>query len=155
VKASIKRVIIVYQLFDNSVFFAAQEDGTIYHVPVRHEVADHITNKKDKNFCHVLVSSLASMRDTIRDVVFAKKIRTFKAVSPILLLAYPEVDEEAASRRLQSLWKDDLVHIAAEGYSDLADNLMEIATNCSFTRTQHNHDQQARSKQQVQSAWTG
>jgi hypothetical protein len=191
-KSSNRRTIVVYQLYDNSVFFSSQEDGSrslpvkdpadnIYHVPGKLAVADHqvlkklvhmtvpllraggdcekvimsplpryikrccgdrdhITNKKEKSFCEILGNSLASMRDTIRDVVFSKKIRSFKAVSPILLLTDPDTDEETANKRLKSLWKEDPIHMAAEGYSDLVHNIAEMAVNCSFTRNQHSDE---------------
>jgi hypothetical protein len=74
------------------------------------------------------------MCDTIPYVVFNKKIKSFKVISPLLLLDDPEVDEEAANRRLKALWKDDLVHMAAEGYSDLVDSLLELVATISFPR---------------------
>jgi hypothetical protein len=101
---------------------------------------DHITNKKEKSFAEILGNSLASMRDTIRDVVFSKKIRSFKAVSPILLLTDQDSDEEAANKRLKTLWKDDPIHMAADGYSDLVHNIAEMVVNGSFTRDQHSDE---------------
>jgi hypothetical protein len=108
--------------------------------------ADHITNKKDKNFCEILGNSLASMRDTIHDVVYSKKIRSFKAVLTILLLTDPEADDDTANKFLKSLWKDDPVHMASEGYSVLVSNIAEMAAGCTFTCDQHGEEAQPKPK---------
>jgi hypothetical protein len=49
------------------------------------EDQSHLVNRKEKKFCADLGDSLSNMKDTIRDVVFSKKIRAFKVVSPLLL----------------------------------------------------------------------
>jgi hypothetical protein len=70
----------------------------------------HLVNRKDKKFCADLGDVLSNMKDTIRDVVFSKKIRAFKVVSPLLLLVGAE-EADGATKKFMVLFKDDPVHI--------------------------------------------
>jgi hypothetical protein len=185
IRGTSKRVVVIYHLFNNSVFFSAMEDGSrslpkrgmdnIYHVPGKLEFADHtvlknlvncaipllraggdcekiilsplpryikkccentshLVNRKEKSFCGTLGEALSNMKDTIRDVVFSKKIRAFKVVSPLLLLV-GEDDEENATRKFMDLFKDDPVHMPAHGYAALVDTLTKLMDTCIYTRS--------------------
>jgi hypothetical protein len=139
---STKRIVVVFHLFDNNVFFVSKGDGSrtlpvrgqdgTYHVPGKLEFADHhviknlvttatpllraagdcekiilsplprylkkccdsadhLTNTRDKRkYCRTMGEAISDMKESIRDLVFGKKIRSFKVLSSLLLLADDE-----------------------------------------------------------------
>jgi hypothetical protein len=58
----------------------------------------HITNRKDPEYFKELGSAVSDMRESVKDIVYGKKIRNFKVLEPVSLLATDEDDEAAAAK---------------------------------------------------------
>jgi hypothetical protein len=185
VRRSDKRTIVVFQIFDNNVYLAAQSDGSrslpvrcksdgTYHVPGRLELADHnliknlvniatpllraagecekmilsplpryltpccedpthLVNRKEKKaYLSMLGDGLGEIRDSLKDLIFGKKIRSFKVLFPVDLLGGD--DPTVAATKIKSLL-DDPVHLSAAGYTDLCNAVAEAATTVDYNRS--------------------
>jgi hypothetical protein len=179
-----KRTVIIYHLYDNSVFFSCKQDGSralpvkrdnVYHVEGRLDFADHhtvkhlvhtsvpllraggdhekiilspflrylkaccrdkghLTNRKDPDYFSNLGDALREMRESIKDTVYGKKIRSFKVLDPTCLLDEAG-GEEATAIKLKEYLKEDPVHLNADGYAELVQGLLDKIMGGDFTRT--------------------
>jgi hypothetical protein len=179
------KVVVVYQLFDNNVFFETREDGSRslpaksaednkYHIVGRLDFADHntiknlvniatpllraggdaekiilsplpryikkccrdkkhLTNRAEPEFATSMGEALSDMRDSLKDLIFGKKIRSFKVLSTMLLITGREDTDEAAAK-VRALWRDDAVHMTEDGYSALASAILEQMSSGSYNR---------------------
>jgi hypothetical protein len=183
VEMSEKRVVIIYQLYDNSVFFAGKQDGSrslpvkidkMYHVEGRLEYADHntikhlvnstipllraggdnekiilsplprymkpccrdkthVTNRKEPDYFANMGTAMREIKDSIKDLVYGKKIRSFKVLEPMTLLEEEEGDLATATK-LKSYFDEDPVHLSGDGYADMLQCLLNQIMEGSFTR---------------------
>jgi hypothetical protein len=94
----------------------------------------NITNRKDPEYFKELGSAVSDMRESVKDIVYGKKIRNFKVLEPVSLLATEE-DDEAAAAKLMPYFKEDPVHLSADGYAEILQGLLDFIFEGSFTRT--------------------
>jgi hypothetical protein len=179
------KVVVVYQLFDNNVFFETREDGSRslpvksaednkYHIVGRLDFADHstiknlvntatpvlravgdaekiilsplpryikkcckdkkhLTNRTEPEFATTMGEALSDMRDSLKDLIFGKKIRSFKVLSTMLLITGRD-DTDAAAAKVRALWRDDAVHMTEDGYAALASAILEQMGSGSYNR---------------------
>jgi hypothetical protein len=103
---------------------------------------DHITNRRDKKkFLSSMGESVRDMKDAIKDFVFGKKLKAFKVLSPILLLADDDDYTEAAIKMLPMVTEDP-VHLRSEGYSSIITKLLTKLDDENFCR-QHSQTLQS------------
>jgi hypothetical protein len=92
---------------------------------------EHLSNRKEKRkFCIKMGEAMSEIKDTIRDVIFGKKIRSFKVLSSLLLLA--DADDPDQYDNLKHL-QDDPVHLKQEGYSTVLQSLLQSIEEGTFT----------------------
>jgi hypothetical protein len=93
----------------------------------------HIVNRKDKKkFIRNMAARNREMKEEIRDLVYGKRIKNFKVVSPnIMLLTGADDQEQAAS--LNSLWDEDPVHLVPGKYEVLVTAIVERSAQEVFT----------------------
>jgi hypothetical protein len=179
------KVVVVYQLFDNNVFFETREDGSRslpvkstednkYHIVGRLDFVDHstiknlvnmatplfraggdaekiillpipryikkcckdkkhLTNRTEPEFATGMGEALLDMRDSMKDLIFGKKIRSFKVLSTMLLITGKD-NTDAAAAKVCALWWDNAVHMSEEGYAALASAILEQIGTGSFNR---------------------
>jgi hypothetical protein len=182
-----KRVVIIYQLYDNGVFFAGKPDGSrslptkrdkVYHVEGRLEYADHnivkhmvnttipvlraggdkekiilsplprymkpccrdkshVVNRKEPDYFANMGTAMRDIKESIKDVVFGKRIRSFKVLEPMTLLEEEEGDLATATK-LKNYFNEDPVHLSGEGYADMLQCLLDTIMEGSFTRSHKN-----------------
>jgi hypothetical protein len=77
--------------------------------------------------------ALLDMQDSMKDLIFGKKIRSFKVLSTMLLITGKE-ETDAAAAKVRALWKDDAVHMAEEGYVELVSAIFEQISTGTFNR---------------------
>jgi hypothetical protein len=65
---------------------------------------------------------------------FRKKIRNFKVLSTTMLFMD---DEDKAPEKLREYWKDDPVHMTAEGYEELVTAVTKVISSATFNRPAH------------------
>jgi uncharacterized membrane protein YgcG len=94
----------------------------------------HITNRKEPEYFKELGSAVSDMRESVKDIVYGKKIRNFKVLEPVSLLATDE-DDEAAAAKLMPYFKEDPVHLSSDGYAEILQGLLDFIFEGSFTRT--------------------
>jgi hypothetical protein len=76
---------------------------------------EHLTNRREKRkFCIKMGEAMSEIKDTIRDVIFGKKIRSFKVLSSLLLLA--DADDPDQYENFKHL-QEDPVHQTKDGAS--------------------------------------
>jgi hypothetical protein len=92
----------------------------------------HLTNKRDEDYASKMGESLSDIRDSMKDLVFGKKIRSFKVLLTTKLVMGGEDDD--AADNIRRFWKDDAVHMTAEGYDTLVSALAELATTATYKR---------------------
>jgi hypothetical protein len=93
----------------------------------------HIVNRKDKKkFIRSMAARNREMKEEIRDLVYGKRVKNFKVVSPnIMLLTGGDDQEQAAS--LNSLWDEDPVHLVPGKYEVLVTAIVERSAQEVFT----------------------
>jgi hypothetical protein len=93
----------------------------------------HLTNRREKRkFIKTMAARNREMRDEIKDLVFGKRIKNFKVLSPnILLLTGADDQEQAAS--LSSLWDEDPVHLVPGKYEVLITSIVVRLASERFT----------------------
>jgi hypothetical protein len=91
---------------------------------------DHLTNKKDSDYAAKMGEALAEMRDSMKDLIYGKRIRNFKVLSTTMLFMS---DTETAAEKLRSFW-DEAVHMTPEGYTELVEEVVKVITTATFTR---------------------
>jgi hypothetical protein len=94
----------------------------------------HITNRKDPKYFKELGTAVSDMRESIKDIVYGKKIKNFKVLEPVTLLATDE-DDMAAAAKLMPYFKEDPVHLSADRYAEILQGLLDHIFEGSFTRT--------------------
>jgi hypothetical protein len=176
-KNTTKRTIVIFYLYDNSVFFSAQDDGSRslpirsridnkYHVPGELGFADHnvlktlvnnsinllraagenekiilsplprylipcceddqhLINMQDRNmYFRKMGEAIGSMKESLRDLIFGKKLRSFKVLSPLVILMDGDGDVPSADK-LKQLWDKDPVHLVQQEYQNLVSGLLD------------------------------
>jgi hypothetical protein len=83
----------------------------------------HLVNKKEATYATDMGEALAEMRDSMKDLIFGKKIRNFKVLSTTKLFME---DEETAADKLRELWRDDPVHMTGAGYEELVTAITNV-----------------------------
>jgi hypothetical protein len=111
----------------------------------------HLTNRKDPDYFKELGSALHEMRESIKDTVYGKKIRSFKVLDPTCLLDKGD-DDEATAVKLKLYLQDDPVHLNSEGYAEIVQGLLDNILGGSFTRAPNLLQTAAGA---VKSAWRG
>jgi hypothetical protein len=94
----------------------------------------HMTNRGDKKkFIRAMAARNRDMKDELKDLIIGKRIRSFKVLSPNLLLL-TGADEQAEAASLNSLWDEDPVHLVTEKYEVLVSALIDRVED-GFTNT--------------------
>jgi hypothetical protein len=93
---------------------------------------EHLTNKKESNYASKMGEALASIRDSMKDLIYGKRIRSFKVPNATQLIMGD--DEESAAANLRNFWREDAVHMTDEGYDTLVEALAEMAISGTFKR---------------------
>jgi hypothetical protein len=94
--------------------------------------AEHLTNKREKRkYCKAMGEAIGEMKDSIRDIVFGKKIKSFKVLLPLLLLADDEDPDTYDNLRH---FLEDPVHLAEQGYTLLVEAISKAIEDGTFTR---------------------
>jgi hypothetical protein len=91
----------------------------------------HLVNKKEENYAAEMGEALAEMRDSMKDLIFGEKIRNFKALSTTRLFME---DEETAADKLREFWKDNALHMTAEGYEELVTAITNVISSAKFNQ---------------------
>jgi hypothetical protein len=92
----------------------------------------HLTNKRDEDYASKMGESLSDIRDSMKDMIFGKRIRSFKVLLTTKLVMGGEDDD--AADNIRRFWKEDAVHMTAEGYDTLVRALAELATTATYKR---------------------
>jgi hypothetical protein len=92
----------------------------------------HLTNKRDEDYASKMGESLTDIRDSMKDMIFGKRIRSFKVLLTTKLVMGGEDDD--AAENIRRFWKEDAVHMTAEGYDTLVTALAELATTATYKR---------------------
>jgi hypothetical protein len=92
---------------------------------------NHLVNKREESYAKDMGEALADMRDSMKDLIFGKKIRNFKVLSTTMLFLD---DEDKAPEKLREFWKDDPVHMTAEGYEELVTAVTKVISTATFNR---------------------
>jgi hypothetical protein len=97
------------------------------------EDKQHLTNRAEKKrFIKSMAARMRDIKDEIKDLVFRKRIRAYKVLSPNLLLL-EGADEQEQAQSLTTLWDEDPVHLVEEKYELLVTALVERAKTETFT----------------------
>jgi hypothetical protein len=97
------------------------------------EDKQHLTNRAEKKrFIKSMAARMRDIKDEIKDLVFGKRIRAFKVLSPNLLLL-EGADEQEQAQSLTTLWDEDPVHLVEEKYEVLVTALVERTKTETFT----------------------
>jgi hypothetical protein len=72
------------------------------------------------------------MRDSMKDLIFGKKIRSFKVLSTMLLLTGD--DAEATADKIRAYWREDPVHMTTDGYTELVEAVINTAVSAAYNR---------------------
>jgi hypothetical protein len=91
----------------------------------------HLTNKKDGDYAAKMGEALAEMRDSMKDLIYSKRIRNFKVLSTTMLFMD---DTDNAADKLRAFWKDNAVHMTQEGYTELVNAVVNVITTATYTR---------------------
>jgi hypothetical protein len=91
----------------------------------------HLTNRKDDDYAAAMGEALEDIRNSMKDLIFGKKIRNFKVLSTTRLFG-DNVEETA--EKIRSFWKEDPVHMTPEGYSVLVEAIVDVASNAAYNR---------------------
>jgi hypothetical protein len=95
----------------------------------------HITNRAEKKkFIKTMAGRVRDMKDELKDLILGKRIRSFKVLSPNLLLLEGASEQDQAAS-LNSLWEDDPVHLVPEKYEALVNAILDWLEDESFTNT--------------------
>jgi hypothetical protein len=96
--------------------------------------ADHLTNLRSDTgrYFTTMGEAISSMKDSKRDLINGKKIRSFKVLSPLLLLL--DGCETATADKLKQLWDTDPVHLVEKEYPHLLQGILDIAEEGTLTR---------------------
>jgi hypothetical protein len=78
---------------------------------------EHLTNKRDEDYASKMGEALADIRDSMKDLVYGKKIRSFKVLNTTRLIMGDDAEE--AVDNLRTFWREDPVHMTQEGYNAL------------------------------------
>jgi hypothetical protein len=78
---------------------------------------EHLTNKRDEDYASKMGEALADIRDSMKDLVYGKKIRSFKVRNTTQLIMGDDTEE--AVENLRTFWREDPVHMTQEGYNAL------------------------------------
>jgi lysophospholipase L1-like esterase len=95
---------------------------------------NHLVNKREDSYASDMGEALADMRDSMKDLIFGKKIRNFKVLSTTMLFMD---DVDKAPEKLKEFWKDDPVHMTAEGYEELVTAVSKVISTATFNRPAH------------------
>jgi hypothetical protein len=93
----------------------------------------HITNRKEADYFANMGSAMRDIKDSIKDLVYGKKIRSFKVLEPMTLLEEEEGDLATATK-LKGYFSEDPVHLSADGYCDMLQCMLNVIMEGSFTR---------------------
>jgi hypothetical protein len=92
----------------------------------------HLTNKADEDYASRMGEALSDMRDSMKDLIFGKKIRSFKVLSTTLLLTGDDAEETAD--KIRAYWREDPVHMTTEGYTELVEAVINTAVSAAYNR---------------------
>jgi hypothetical protein len=87
----------------------------------------HLTNMQDKNmYFRKMGEANGSMKESLRDLIFGKKLRSFKVLSPLVILMDGDGDAPSAEK-LKKLWDMDPVHLVQQEYHQtLVSGLLDL-----------------------------
>ncbi len=108
---------------------AGRQHRKILIAPVRRYAANpccndpaHVENFKSRDFIPKMVDALADIRDTMRSFYYRKKIQNFRVFSGDKLMGW---EEDPSLSRMEEMWGDDPVHLAAASYREMAKQVVE------------------------------
>jgi hypothetical protein len=93
----------------------------------------HITNKASGSYGKMMGNALAEMGEWLKDLAFTRRIRNFVVLCPNELLGEEE-SIKAGSRKVTSFWKESPVHMSQDGYTALADCILEKLAATTLSR---------------------
>jgi lysophospholipase L1-like esterase len=93
---------------------------------------EHLVNKKEEDYAQKMGEALSNIRDSLKDLVFGKKINNFKVPNAAKLVMGDDVDE--AVDNLRRYWSDDPVHMTSDGYDALLASILDIVETATFKR---------------------
>jgi hypothetical protein len=95
----------------------------------------HVVNRKESDYFANMGTAMRDIKESIKDVVFGKRIRSFKVLEPMTLLEEEDGDLATATK-LKNYFNEDPVHLSGEGYADMLQCLLDKIVEGSFTRSQ-------------------
>jgi hypothetical protein len=93
---------------------------------------DHLVNRKDEDYASAMGEALSEMRDSMKDLIYGKKIREFKVLNTTTLIMGDDMED--AVDNIRSYWKDDPVHMTTDGYNALLTAILDTAETATFKR---------------------
>jgi hypothetical protein len=72
------------------------------------------------------------MRDSMKDLIYGKKIREFKVLNTTTLIMGNDMED--AVDNIRNYWRDDPVHMTPEGYIALLTAILDTAETATFKR---------------------
>jgi hypothetical protein len=116
----------------------------------------HVSNRKEADYFAKMGDAMRDIKDSIKDLVYGKKIRAFKVLEPMTLLEEEEGDLVTATK-LKEYFSEDPVHLSADGYHDMLQCLLNQILEGTFTRAQTMKQKSsggpARDQSKLRGAW--
>jgi hypothetical protein len=83
----------------------------------------HITNKREGDFLQKQVAAFSEIQDWLNAMTFTRRIRNFLVINPVELLGPDDLVECTVA--VSKYYREDPVHMTAEGYIDMGQQLIE------------------------------
>jgi hypothetical protein len=116
----------------------------------------HVSNRKEADYFAKMGDDMRDIKDSIKDLVYGKKIRAFKVLEPMTLLEEEEGDLVTATK-LKEYFSEDPVHLSSDGYHDILQCLLNQILEGTFTRPQTPKQKSsgipARDQSKLRGAW--
>jgi hypothetical protein len=94
--------------------------------------ASHMINRREKNFAGSMGKALGEVGEWLQDFAFTRRIRNFAVLCPNQL-CQGEGDIADRANAVKNMWSDP-VHLTAEGYQRLAENLINKLLEVKLSR---------------------
>jgi hypothetical protein len=83
------------------------------------------------------ITAVRTMKDSIRDLIYGKKIRSFKVLNHLPLLL--DGGEASTAEKMKELWDIDPVHLVQDEYPRLLQGILDISDEGTLTRPSRDH----------------